>query len=275
MDTYFSDYNDDIINFNHILIDSPTEKNFELHTHDICELLLLKKGDISALVGEKTYKVKKDTLIIFRSNTPHKIIFDSHKPYERYDILFDENKLANKVFFKIPKNIDLISYKGNTRIIELFDKLDYYYNSFTGNDLKTLITNIIEELLFNIQITPANELEDSKLTTNPVISNAIEYINSHYCEALCLDDICKTIGTTKSNLHHLFTENLNISPKKFINMKRLSKAQKLICLGEKPSNIYKECGYNDYVTFFRNYTMHFGYSPSERDKIIIERKIES
>lgn len=275
MDTCFSNFNDDIINYNHILIDAPKDRNFELHTHDICELLFLKKGDVSAIIGEKTYKLKKDMLVIFRSNTPHKIVLDSYKPYERYDILFDENKLANKMFFRLPKSLDIVSYSGNTRVIELFEKLDYYHNAFDVQDFKIIVKNIIEELLFNLNISPANVIEESKLTTHPVITNAIEYINNHYCEFINLEEICKKIGTTKSNLHHLFTENLNISPKKFINMKRLSKAQKLISLGEKPSNVFKECGYNDYVTFFRNYTNHFGYTPSERDKIIIERKIES
>ena len=70
-------------------------------------------------------------------------------------------------------------------------------------------------------------------------------------------------------------EYMKISPKKFINMKRLSKAQKLISEGQKPTAIYSECGFTDYGTFFRNYTNHFGYTPSQKDEIATERKIES
>ena len=58
-------------------------------------------------------------------------------------------------------------------------------------------------------------------------------------------------------------------------MKRLSKAQKLIIEGEKPTSIYVECGFTDYGTFFRNYTSYFGYTPSQKDEIVIERNIES
>ena len=58
-------------------------------------------------------------------------------------------------------------------------------------------------------------------------------------------------------------------------MKRLSKAQKRINAGEKPTVIYTECGFSDYGTFFRNYTSYFGYTPSQKDEIATERKIES
>ena len=54
-------------------------------------------------------------------------------------------------------------------------------------------------------------------------------------------------------------------------MKRLSKAQQLIAMGKKPTEIYTECGFTDYGTFFRNYTKHFGFSPSQRDEIFITR----
>ena len=60
-----------------------------------------------------------------------------------------------------------------------------------------------------------------------------------------------------------------------IHMKRLAEAQKLISIGEKPSSVYTACGFNDYGTFYRNYTAYFGYAPSEKDKITETRKIES
>lgn len=275
MKTYFSQYNDEIINYNHVIVDKPFDNPFELHTHDICEFLFFRKGDASVIIGDKNYKLKKDDLVIFRPNIPHKIFFESNMPYERYDILFDENKLANNSFMKVAKNINLISCSGNSAITELFTKMDRYYNYFSENDLKLLITNIVEELIYNLQLLQTDTIEGDNLTMHPVITKAVEYINAHYCEPLNLDDICKEISITKSHLHHLFIENLKITPKKFINMKRLSKAQKLICTGEKPCDIYKICGYNDYVTFFRNYTSLFGYTPSDKDKIIVERKIES
>ena len=67
---------------------------------------------------------------------------------------------------------------------------------------------------------------------------------------------------------------MQITPKKYINIRRLAKAQKLIRLGEKPSSIFLSCGFCDYATFFRNYTSYFGYTPSQENEIIAHRTIE-
>ena len=160
-------------------------------------------------------------------------------------------------------------------MIDLFKKLDYYYENFKDNNLKCLVTNIVEELLFNLYLAPVDDFNSNLISTHPIISTAIEYINAHYTEQITIDDICMHLCITKSHLHHMFVENLHISPKKYINVKRLSKAQKLIRMGGKPSVIYTSAGFCEYTTFFRNYTMHFGYTPSQENEFAIERKIES
>ena len=64
-----------------------------------------------------------------------------------------------------------------------------------------------------------------------------------------------------------FKENLKISPKKYINMRRLAKAQKMIRMGEKPIKVYASCGFVDYASLFRNYVSYFGYSPSKESEL--------
>ena len=270
-----SEYTDETITYNHVKILNPLEHNFFLHTHDVCEILFFKKGNVSGIIDATAYKSTKYGLLIFRANTPHRIQIEDNTEYERYDIIFDEKLLANKIFFKLPKDVNFINCNGNNYIIDAFKKLDYYYEHFTGNDLKILITNLIEEILFNLSLLANNDFNNHLITTHPVIGRAIDYINSHYTEDIKIENISKHLGVTKSHLHHLFMENLLISPKKFINIKRLSKAQSLIRMGEPPSNVYLTCGFNEYTTFFRSYVSYFGHRPSEENKMPIERKFES
>lgn len=270
-----SQYESNSLIFNHTVCTNPVEKKFELHTHDICELLFLKKGKVSAIVGAKEYKLQKDCLVIFRENIPHKIQIEENVDYERYDIIFDEKIYANEIFKKIPTNIDIINFSGNGYINELLLKLDFYCEFFKDKDLKILCENIVEELLYNIYLTPKSEYDNTMLVSHPIIVKATEYINEHFAKPITIDDVCKYTCVTKSYLHQLFKKYLNTTPKKYINTKRLFKAQNLIKIGEKPGEIYSACGFSEYVTFFRNYVSYFGYTPSEKEKIIIERKIES
>ena len=270
-----SEYKDTDIAHNHSVNTKPDDNIFEFHTHDICEIIYLKSGDVSAIIGEKQYKLPHRSLVFFRANIPHRIRIDSPEPYERHNILFNEKAIANGIFEKLPKGLDLISVGGNERITELFEKLDFYYNNFGGENLKILVTNIVEEILFNIYLNPTDQNDEMKLMVHPAIKSAIKYINEHYTENITVDELSAVACVTKSHLHHLFMEHMKISPKKFINMKRLSKAQKRINAGEKPTVIYTESGFSDYGTFFRNYTSYFGYTPSQKDEIATERKIES
>lgn len=268
-------YKDTEIAHNHSLNTMPVDEYFPFHTHDICEIIYLKSGNISAIIGEKTYKVPEDSIVIFRANLPHRVRIDGSEQYERHNVLFDENVLANGILFKLPNELNVVSCSENNRFKELFDKIDYYYEKFEGDNLKVLVTNIVEEILFNIYVNPEEDFNANQMLVHPVIKSAVEYINSHYMEQISIDEISRYACVTKSHLHHLFAEHLEISPKKFINMKRLSRAQKLISMGEKPTVIYTKCGFTDYGTFFRNYTNHFGYTPSQKDEIVSERKIES
>ncbi len=255
--------------------DNPSDRYFSIHTHDICEIIYLNRGDISAIVGEKVYKMPEDSLVIFRTNIPHRIRIDgSGVPYERHNILFDENKLANAVFNRLPKDIDIIKCGKETRITELFHKIDYYYEKFGKEDLDVLIPNVVEEILYNIYMESSDESGIRRTSLHPIVSGAVEYINRHYTEPITIDDISRKMCVTKSHFQHLFMEQMNISPKKYVNIKRLSKAQKLIKEGQKPSEIYARCGFGEYSTFFRNYSNYFGYTPSQKEKIVKERQIE-
>lgn len=40
-------------------------------------------------------------------------------------------------------------------------------------------------------------------------------------------------------------------------------AHQLLLHGQKPTEVFAACGYQDYSSFYRAYTAHFGYSPRD------------
>jgi AraC-like DNA-binding protein len=81
-----------------------------------------------------------------------------------------------------------------------------------------------------------------------------------------LDEICNELFITKSHLHHLFMEQMGVSPKKYVMEKRLELAHRELTLGAKATEIYAACGFADYSSFFRAYKKHFGHSPAQTPK---------
>ena len=268
-----SEFKDKDIFFNHSISPFPDDSVFFSHTHDICEIIFLKKGDVSGIISGKEYKLRKNDLIIFRPGTLHRIRIDGSTEYERTDILFDEKVLANNVFNNIPQDMNVIHCSENEPIAENIKRLDIYCQEFFGEDLKKLITGLVEEIIFNL--TLANSKKNDEIYVNPLADMAIDFIDNNFTNQIDIDDICDVLYISKSHLHHLFRDKFNISPKKYINMQRLEKARNMIRSGKKPCDVYTCCGFTDYATFYRNYKLHFGHIPSLENEIEIIRDIKS
>lgn len=268
-----SEFKDKNVLFDHNIHLLPDDNKFVFHTHDICEMIFLKKGDVSGIINGKVYKLQKNDLIIFRPGVLHRIRIDGNGAYERTDILFDEKVLASNAFNNIPQELNVVNCTENEPIIENFKRLDFYCQKFSGEDLKKLVTGLVEEIIFNLTLAAGKK--DKELYVNSLADMAIEFIDRNFTNQIDIDDICNVLYISKSHLHHLFRDKLHMSPKKYINLQRLEKARNMIRAGKKPYDVYLSCGFTDYATFYRNYKLHFGHIPSAENKIEIIRDIKS
>ncbi len=272
-----SSYNDGFFIYDHIKYSKAFSPSFAYDIHDVCEVLFLKAGNITYTVEGRSYETKKDTLIFTRPGDRHNLYFNDDSAYERHDILFDTKILSPGVYEKIPRGIDVIDAADYPLIDEIFQKMDYYCKCFEGDDLKNILTHLTEEIIYNIILMDkvfSESVEATRYSANPTVIKALGYIEKNISRNFSLDDLCNELFITKSHLHRLFSEHLEITPKKYINSKRLILAQKLLRRGEKPASVFTECGFTEYSTFWRDYKKYFGYSPSEENGREVIRKNE-
>lgn len=246
-------------------------ENIPTHTHNRCELLFVAKGNITYVVEGKYYLLSKNSLVISRALEAHAIIPNEPTEYDRYDILFDEYKYS-EVYQKIPKGVDVIKLHGNDLVCGLFKKMEYYCSNAGGEILEKLLQNLTEEILFNVALIAQDQNVSSSGTANPVILQAIQYINENITDPLPIEDICESLYITKSYLHRLFMAHLNTTPKKYIMVKKLRMAQADLLAGGHPTEVSAQYGFANYATFYRNYKQYFGVAPSEWTAITDERK---
>ena len=250
-------------------------KNFSPHIHDAYELLFLTQGEATYTVDGKAYSLSRGSFVLTRPMSVHSITFHVPSEYERYDLLFDADILSSKVCDWIPASLDVISLRNDTVIPELFRKMDYYCANLSADALEVVLKHLTEEVLLNIYLASQQAQPRSKYTENPFVKQAVAYIDSHLTEALSVVYICEQLHITQSYLLHLFKKHLNISPKKYIMSKRLAMAQMALRTGLKPVDVYKQCGFSDYSTFFRAYKNYFGYTPSAENNRELLRNINS
>lgn len=237
--------------------------HFPLHTHEVCELLLFKSGTASYIIEGKSYPLQKNSLVITRPAYIHAIRIESDEPYERYNLLIDPEKLMPKLYEAIPKDLDVLHLDSGHTIVNLFQKMDLYFQQLSDAEFDRILSLLIEEVFFNIRLAAEQHAEQSAVSSNPLIQQAIAYIEEHITTLSGIEEICNALFITKSHLHHLFARHMQITPKKYILSKRLSLAQQAIRAGGKPTEIYLQYGFNNYATFFRDYKYHFGHCPSD------------
>ena len=258
--------------YNHVVKPNPKNMPFTPHTHDNHELLMVLRGKITYSVEGRFYSLKRGDIILSSPYVIHSITPETNDTYERYNVLFNEKKLPQQVRDMLPRGIDVFRLDDYEMILEIFRKIDYYSKHFSDEALTGITEALITEIFYNLAILDAKERNGS---VNGLVNTAVEYINSNLETIRNIDDICNALYITKSHLHHIFVKNLQMSPKKYINSKRMMKARKLIRRGARPTEIFTKCGYEDYATFFRNYKKYFGHAPSDEDNSMTPEEIRT
>lgn len=249
----------ELFKYNHHLIKAPAN-SFSGHSHNLYEILYVLSGDASHIIEDKRYKLKSGDLIITRPQKYHFIQMDSPCDYNRHNILFDHKALGINMKL-LPDGLDVVNVKAGSIVSGIFEKLDYYAESFNQADFLSVAKLLIQEIIINISLI--EKQDDGGISViNPLLSKALSYIGENLFTVKDIAEVAESAFVTESYLFRLFKKELLKSPKKYITEKRLLYAQNQLKKGKKPTEVAAACGFEDYTTFYRNYVSLFGKSPS-------------
>ena len=251
----------------------PTERihDFRTHNHIVCEMLFLLDGDISYKIEGRSYELRRYDLVFVRPGKNHYLTFDSREvPYRRFNVLVSPKCFPKSLFDELPDDADVISFEGNDRVKSIFEELENYSVALDEEAKAMLFPALMCEVFCQFAIAARDPERRLPSSSNRTLDSALRYIEENLCEIDDIEQICNELFITKSHLHHLFSENIRLSPKKYINQKKLLLARRKIRRGANPTEVFRECGFTDYTTFYRNYKSYFGYPPSLEGEGIVQ-----
>lgn len=260
--------------YHHTFTESSGEESYhapEAHTQH--EVLYLVKGEVSYIIEGETYDVKEGDMIFVAPNEIHTLKINGKLDYERIVLLFDISILEG-IMRSLDTTLDTFRFSGKNRFHVIGKRdvreggLDKMLLSITegdeGDKYKKL--DIMSKLIsFVIAIDKtAARLKDNftrPTSSDKLVTAVTAYIDSHIGEEIRLDALADSLFVSKSTLCHRFSSYMNMTPGRYVTVKKMHRALELLRGGLPSAQVAREVGYDNYTSFFYNYKKVMGTSP--------------
>lgn len=242
--------------------DSSENVNYS-HIHDECEIYVNISGDVSFIVENNIYPINPGDIIITRPYEYHHCVYHSNKLHRHFWILFSSsgNEYLLDAFFNRKSgsaNHLSLSPDDAEEFISICYKMTEeeplqsrkYYNFFK-------LINILQN---------ANIVNDTDANYPADTTYAINYINSHFRNAISVVEIAKGANVSINTLERHFKKTLNITLSEYIRKKRLANAVNLLSSGSTVTEASAQSGFSDYSNFIALFKNTYGITPLKYKK---------
>lgn len=244
--------------------------HFDGETHNYFELTYVDLGSLVMEVDGKTYELRERDLMIYGPGQFHTQQVTSEGPCSYVTIIFDMESsqiepLLNRVFPYEKKIHTLIK----TFILESTSQLPY---------MNSLMLCLLQETVIRLLQNDFVGAENERLVTgarqhyqDEFLEKILAYIDENICKPMTIAEICQKFSLSRSSLQILFKENLNQSPKKYINELKMEKSRLMICEDKYTiSEIALMMGFNSIHYFSRAFTQKYHIAPSEYSRTLFK-----
>ena len=247
--------------------------DFRSNKHDFYEINFSRSGDVMFFLGKSKHYISNGDIIIVPPNTNH-YFFSSDMVSNYFD--FYTLWISADYFKSMCLQLDEITRMDfsldSPHILHTCDsQFDFekefhtlYTQASSYGDLSEAYSCGITLCLLIKIISHATTCSTADMELkSDLISEIIFYIDEHFSENICLDDLSKKFHVSKSCLNKLFQKKLKITCHQYIMKKRLAESVKLIRAGIPFKQVAKQVGFNEYSAFYRAFKNTYKISPAE------------
>ena len=244
-----------------------------MHIHDYYEIYCFLHGDAHYIVEGSSYSLKYGDILIMNSGESHRLKLDSRAKYERISIHFNPKIFSGHDNSGILTDAFTNRRSGYGNKFSASDFRDESYLMYINKTIQSendpqickmaIFSNLMSFLIELRYAASTRKTTGNEKFEDPAVVKMIEYVNSHLFDNISLSDISGKFYMSQAYTNRIFREATGATVWNYIMIKRLHKARAAIRNGRLLSDIFTECGYQDYSSFFRAYKKYFGCSPSD------------
>ena len=230
-----------------------------LHIHETLEIFLNVDSNVSFLVNNRLYPVKKGDALISRANEMHVGIFNEARIHEHFCLWIDADESSPIFDFLRSKDYSShISFDESTskQLTELFFELeDHIKRGNKGVGKASCFLKIMT--IFNESQAVSTKTE----AVPPELQKILDDINENFTRYKTVKDIIENRYISAPTLNRWFREYVRLSPKKYLESKKLSYAASLLASGASVTDACLASGFSDCSHFIALFKKQFGKTP--------------
>ena len=241
-----------------IICDHP----FSLHVHDVVEIVCLTSGSIEMTIAAKKIVLLPGDIAIAFPSVPHSYDYVSKDAAGLTLIFLPDTILEFYNTFRTmqPAHPLLSVYEKAPELDKIISAFQQLVTENPDSPLRLGYLHIFLAYLFTkLPLVPAARNPHATL-----VYNVLHYISEHFTEPLTLESTAHALGISRIHLSHIFSQQLHINFRQYINALRIDRARTLLLNPSfSISQIAYQCGYGNQRTFHRAFLAQCGMTPNE------------
>ncbi len=252
---------------------------YSMHLNGMCEIYCFVEGAADYIVESRCFPLEPYDIIILNPYEPHTpLLKQDGLPYERFffhlpvdafsfmendpmDIILNENKKGNNRISLPPAKKERLK-----ELLEVF-KLDWpshdrvatleAYSALLG------ILNLLNEHILSLADSPVSSLAAYENVDDmpPIIFDVLRYIEKNLSVSFSEEELAANFRISAPYLSRLFKSHIKMGLKKYILLRRVGNAKKLLSGGMSVTDTCFECGFNDCSYFIKVFKTYTGKTP--------------
>lgn len=233
-------------------------ENDDSHIHDCYEIYINISGDVSFLVNNQLYPIHKGSVIFTRPGDVHLCIYKNVCLHEHFCIWIDAPVDSPLVSFTGEHDFSNYIVPDDIVTSQLISQL-YRFSESSGSEISK--NAAFFEILDIIQNHCQSTDEMTLAQVPEEMQQILNYLNIHFREIQYIKDIYSQFYVSPATLNRWFRKYIHISPREFLESKKLACAKQLLHDGMTVTEASIQSGFADCSYFIAVFKKKFGCTP--------------
>ena len=232
------------------------------HKHEEHELILIKQGTGTAMIGDFVGEYKPGDVYFLAGNLPHWFRKNNQHRIGAAVVLHFSRSIFGETFLALPELKNIAAMLKRENGIQLLKKPGtqaanhiLQMEKCSGFGRMDILLECLQQISIsrNYKLLTEN-FSDAANAINPAIEKIIDYSFRHYLEPVTLSEVARIAGMSIPTFCRFFKKNIKKTYFEFLQDLRISHACKLLTSTDKAvMEICYESGYNSWAHFSKQF----------------------